>query len=255
MLVLTHKPSQKMANCQLTFKDRESIDISLALTQFQAYGDMLRHLGATVRVLNVNEDEPDACFIEDTAVVLDELAVLCSMGTSARRAEPTGIEAELRAYREVQRLPETAKLEGGDVLRVGRTLFVGLSTRTNREGITALEVLVRPYGYRVIPVPVHGCLHLKTACTALPDGCLLVNPAWVDLRPLLPFPQVCVPEEEPGAANVLLLGETACLKTEHPETSELVRRRGFVVESVDLSEFTKAEGGMTCLSLLIDLSL
>src|SRR5262249_28856941 len=156
----------------------------------------------------------DCAFVEDTAVVLDEVAVLASMGTASRRAEPAAIEPELRKYREVRRVEAPATLEGGDVLRVGRTLLVGLSSRTNQAGIDALGETARPFGYGVVPVPVQGCLHLKTACTALDDRRLLVNPAWLDVQTLQGFDLVHVPEAEPWGANVARVGTSVCLAVE-----------------------------------------
>ena len=252
MLALTHVPSPRMADCQLTHLARVAVDYGRAVRQHEDYGRLLRQCGAEVRVLDVNRELPDCAFVEDTAVVLDEAAVLCAPGTEARRPEPAGIETELRTYREVVRRVEApATLEGGDVLRVGRTLLIGLSSRTNREGVSALEAVARRYGYRVCPVPVRGCLHLKTGCTALPDGVLLVNPAWIDPRDLHGFPWVRVPEEEPWGANVALIGARVCVAAGHERTAALIRGRGFEVHAVDLSEFAKAEGGVTCLSLLI----
>jgi dimethylargininase len=173
------------------------------------------------------------------------------MGTQARRGEVAGIEPELRKYREVHRVEAPAAFEGGDVLRVGRTLLVGVSCRTDPAGVRAFEDIVRRYGYRVLAVPVRGCLHLKTACTALPDGSLLVNPSWLDPGALHGFELVRVPGEEPWAADTLPLGGAVCLPAGQVRTADLLRQRGFAVRTVDLSEFAKAEGGVTCLSLLL----
>src|SRR5262249_3193185 len=153
-----------------------------------------------------------------------EAAVLASMGTAARRGEPAGIEPELKKYREVHRIDMPACLEGGDVLRVGRDLLVGMSSRTDATGARALETIVRRYGYRVLAVPVPGCLHLKTACTALPDGRLLVNPSWLDMRSLHGFATVTVPAEEPWGANTLPFGGVVCLAAKNVQTADLVRR-------------------------------
>lgn len=250
MLALTHAPSPNLEHGQRTHVDREPIDYDLALQQHGEYCRMLRDGGALMRVLDVNRDLPDATFIEDTAIVLDEAAVLASMGTEARRGEPAGIEPELRQYRELHRVALPAKLEGGDVLRVGRTLLVGLSLRTDLAGVRALEAIVRHYGYRVLPVAVRDCLHLKTACTALPDGSLLINPLWLDMESLVGFDLAQVPSDEPWAANTLPVGDTVCLAAANPQTADLLRQRGFEVRTVDLSEFAKAEGCVTCLSLL-----
>jgi dimethylargininase len=252
MLALTHIPSPDMGECQLTFVARAPIDHAQALRQHTDYCRVLRECGAEVRVLDVNRDRPDGAFIEDAAVVLDEVAVLASMGTAARRLELSGIEAELRNYRTVQRIEAPATLEGGDVLRIGRTLLVGLSSRTNAAGANALETLVRPHGYVVVRVQVSGCLHLKTAVTALDDERLLINPAWLDLRSLSGYELIAVSEDEPWAANTLRVGHSVCVAAGHPRTTERIAALGFEVRTIDLSEFAKAEGGVTCLSLLFN---
>ena len=250
MHAITHAPSPKMEQGQRTHVGRAPIDYGLAVRQHGEYCRMLRQCGAAVRILDVNRDLPDCAFVEDTAIVLDEVAVLASMGAEARRAEPAGIEAELRKYREVHRVETPATIEGGDVLRVGRTLLVGLSSRTNVAGVRALDAVVRHYGYNVAPVSVRGCLHLKTACTALPDQRLLVNPAWLEVPALRGFDLVPIPEEEPWAANVALVGAIVRVAADYIRTAGMIRELGFAVQTVDLSEFAKAEGGVTCLSIL-----
>jgi dimethylargininase len=251
MLALTHAPSPSLEQCQRTYVAPAPIDYSRAVRQHEAYCQMLRRACAEVRTLDVNHGLPDSVFIEDTAIVLDEVAVLASMGAPSRRAEPAGVEPELRKYREVERVEPPATVEGGDVLRLGRTLLVGLSSRTNAAGVEALQAVGRRFGYEVRPVPVGRCLHLKSACGALPNGRLLVNPDWLDPRALRGFDLVRVPDAEPDAANVLLLGARVCLAAAHPQTAERVRQLGFEVEAVDLSEFAKAEGCVTCLSILL----
>jgi dimethylargininase len=211
---------------------------------------MLRQSGAKVVTLDINRELPDCAFVEDTAIVLDEVAVLASMGVESRRAEPVAIESELRKHREVRRIELPAMIEGGDVLRVGHTLLVGLSSRTNAAGMNAFQAIVRRYDYELLSVPVRQCLHLKTACTALPDQRLLVNPDLLDLGALRRFGLVHVPEDEPWAANVALVGSNVCLAAEHQRTADMIRQLGFDVKTTDLSEFAKAEGGVTCLSIL-----
>jgi dimethylargininase len=240
-----------MARGQRTHVARVAIDHDLALQQHDAYRQMLRDRGVHVIALDVNRDLPDGTFVEDTAVVFDEAAVLTSMGIEARRPELAGVEPELGKYRALHRIEPPANIEGGDVLRVGRTFLVGLSARTNRAGVEAFEAIVSRYGYRVLSVPVHQCLHLKTACTALPDDALLVNPAWLDPEPLHEFARISVPEDEPWAANTLLVNGIVCIAAANVQTADLLHGRGFKVQTVDLSEFAKAEGCVTCLSLLL----
>jgi dimethylargininase len=240
-----------MADCLLTFVERSAIDCERALQQHAAYCDALRDCGAEVRRLDVNRDLPDSAFIEDTAVVLDEVALIARPAAAARRDETVAIEMELRKYREIERVTAPATLEGGDVLQVGRVLLVGGSSRTSPAGAAALEAVARRFGYTVRTVPVRGCLHLKTACTALPDCRLLINPAWIDVAAVRSFEVVTVPAAEPFGANILCLGNRVLAAAEHAETADRIRDLGFDVRTVPLDEFAKAEGGVTCLSLLL----
>ncbi len=251
MLALTHLPSPRLADCLLTFVERSPIDYERACRQHAEYCDVLRACGADVRTLDVNRASPDGTFLEDTAVVLDEMAVMTRPGAAARRDESAGIERELRLYRPVARVPAPATLEGGDVLRVGRTLLVGLSSRTNLAGATALAATVRPCGYDVRTVPVHGCLHLKTACSALPDHRLIVNPDWFDVEALRGFELLHIPAAEPWGANLVCLGNCVIAAAAHRQTGDVIRRLGFDVHFAAIDEFAKAEGGDTCLSILL----
>lgn len=251
MTAITHLPSPALSRCQLTHLARESIDLNLSSRQHAGYRSALAACGATVVTLDTNLAHPDCCFVEDTAIVLDEVAVLTPMGTPARAAEPAGIEPELLKYREVVRILPPASLEGGDVLRIGKTLYVGSSGRTCAAGIEALQAAVRRFGYAVLPVPVTDCLHLKTAVTALPDDTLLVNPAWLPADAIPGLPRLAVDPAEPWGANVVRLGNTVIAAAAFPRTNDRLRTRDYDVHTVDLSEFAKAEGGVTCLSLLI----
>ncbi len=251
MIALTHAPSPNLNACELTHLARVPIDHSRAAQQHADYCAMLRRCGAEVITLTANLAYPDSVFIEDTAIVLDEVAVLTSMGAKSRQPEPAGIEPELRQYREVVRINPPATIEGGDVLRVGRKLLVGDSSRTNRAGVDALADIANQHGYQVLPVRVTGCLHLKSAVTALPDGSLLLNRAWLDTAALRGFATVTVDAAEPSAANVVLVGGRVCIAASYPRTADMIRGLGFDVVTVDLSEFAKAEGCVTCLSLLI----
>lgn len=252
IVAITHVPSPRMNDALRTFIDVHAIDLDLAALQHDDYRRTLERAGAQVVLLDANVDHADAVFVEDTAVVLDEVAILTSMGAPSRRDEVRGVEAELRRYRsEIARIEAPATLEGGDVLRVGRTLFVGATARTNRAGFEALARIAGRFGYDVRSVAVDGCLHLKTACTALPDGTILVSPRWLDERDLAGAPILHVAAGEPDAANVVLVGERVLMAAAHPRTVDLVRGRGFEVDVVDLSEFAKAEGCATCLSILV----
>ncbi|HEX6810829.1 MAG TPA: arginine deiminase family protein [Planctomycetota bacterium] len=255
---LTHAVGARLPQCELTFVDRVPIDLLRARAQHAAYCELLRSCGVDVRTVDVSPDDADAVFVEDTVVVLDEVAIAASMGAASRRGEVDRMLPLLAEHRRVLRLlsPEPpappAQLEGGDVLRVGRRLFVGMSSRTNAAGADALRQLVAPFGYHVVSVAVSGCLHLKSGCTALDDATLLVNPDWIDLAPFTGLDRLAVDPGEPAAANVLRIGALLCMSASHPRTAERVRDRGHVVHTADIGEFEKAEAGMTCLSILID---
>jgi dimethylargininase len=188
-------------------------------------------------------------FVEDTAVVLDEVAILTGLGTPSRRGESPAIEAALAPYRSIERIEPPATLEGGDVLVVGRRIFVGLTTRSNEAGFQALGRITAPHGYEVVPMRVPGCLHLKSAVTALDDGTLLANRAWLD-TPLQSVRIVDGAPEEPGAANVLRVRGEVWAHPGFPRTLERLDRESYRVTPVDISEFVKAEAALTCKSLL-----
>jgi dimethylargininase len=251
-IAITHLPSRRLEAGERTFVGREPIDYPAALRQHEGYRETLRRAGAEIVVLDVNSDLADSVFVEDTAVVLDEIAVIMSMGAESRRGEPPGIEAALRKYREIRRINLPATIDGGDVVLVGRELLVGATARTNAAGVDALREVVGPFGYEVSSVPVHGALHLKSACTALPDDRLIVNASWIDMTALDAYDVVHVPPDEEWAADVAILGDTVFVAAEHPATAEMIRGLGFTVETTPLSEFAKAEGGVTCLSLIFN---
>src|SRR5215213_5453880 len=166
---LTHKISPAITECELTFVARSPIDFQLATRQHDDYCAVLTRLGVTVEELSGNESYPDSCFVEDTAIVVDELAIMCSMGVASRRGETQLIERELSRYRDIARIRLPATIEGGDVLRVGKKLLVGDSSRTNAQAVEELARILEPSGYEVVPVKTKGSLHFKSACTALND--------------------------------------------------------------------------------------
>lgn len=242
---MTRRVSPSLAACNLTFLAREPIDVSTAIRQHGEYEQCLRDLGADVISLPPEPDCPDAVFVEDPAIVLDEIAVMCRMGVESRRAETGSLAAALAPYRELRHIREPGTIEGGDVVRIGRTLYVGLSSRTNRDGIAQLTEVS---GYDVVPVQVTGCLHLKSACCSLGDGAVLINPAWIDPRPFAQYRQIRV--VEPWAADVLRLGGVVLMPDGFPKTREVLEQSGFRTRAVDVTELQKAEAGVTCMSLI-----
>jgi dimethylargininase len=251
-VALTREPSSSLVAGERTFRAREPIDLETVRSQHAAYRHTLAECGARVITLPALDHLPDAVFVEDTAVVLDEAALLLPMGVDSRRAEPSEVAGELARWREIVPLPEGCRVEGGDVVRLGRTLYVGRTGRTEELGIRALAAAAAPRGYRVIPVEVSGCLHLKSACSALDDRTILANPEWIDASAIEAERVIAVPSGEPDAANVLAIGGAVLLQAGCPRTAERVARAGFAVRVVDVSELAKAEGSLTCLSLLFD---
>ncbi len=250
LVAITHLPSPNMQDYERTYVDDQPIDLAVASMQHEGYRRALESCGAAVTVLDVNRDMADCVFVEDTAIVLDEVAVLMSPGAVSRRGEPTGIEPELRKYRAIGRVSLPATIDGGDVVVSGRSVYVGASPRTNAAGISALRDVLKPFGYSVTGVPVRSCLHLKTALSALPDGRFLVNADWIDASPLPASKLVHVPVGEPWAGDVLVIGSNVIVSDAFPLTSALLAEPGWTVIPVSVSEFAKAEGGVTCLSLV-----
>jgi dimethylargininase len=247
---ITHSVSPNIEGCELTFIDRAPIDFHLAASQHDRYCAFLSESGLTVEKLHGNEAYPDSCFVEDTAVVVDELAVICSMGIESRRAETRLIEQELSKYLDIARISLPAAIEGGDVLRIGKKLYVGESSRTNIQGIEELAKLLSPLGYSVISVKTKGGLHLKSACSAINEETILVNPEWVEIAVFEGLNLLYTPADEPGAANVVRAGETVGVQAGFPKTVELIKRVIERVEVIDTSELCKAEGALTCLSII-----
>jgi len=252
LIALTRPVSPTLAHCELTHLAREPIDVARATAQHEAYQQCLSGLGATILALPSAPELPDAVFVEDTAIVLAEIAVITRPGARSRQAETRAVANLLSAYRPLRFLTAPATLDGGDVLQIGRTLYVGPSTRTNQAGIAQLGRLLAPYDYQVLPVQFTGCLHLKSAVTRIADHTLLANPAWVSPAALPGLEVLPVDDSEPYAANALRLAETVIHPAQFPRTRDLLIARGFEVTPIDCSELAKAEGGVTCCSLLFD---
>lgn len=255
-LAFTRAVSPRIAECALTHLDRRLIDPDLAAAQHGSYEQALKGAGFDIVRLPYLAEDPDAVFVEDTAVLLGEHAVITRPGAASRADETSSTAAGLETYFTTHQLAG-GTLDGGDVLRIGGTLYVGQSSRTDAAGTMALKNAVGPLGYRVVPVEVGSCLHLKTAATiAGPDSSgnptLLVNPEWVDPAIFEGTMALPVAEDEPFAANVVRAGERLIYAAGSPKTAKRLRDRGFTVVEVDLSELQKAEAGGTCMSLLSD---
>ena len=252
LIALTRGVSPTLGDCELQELDRQPIDIAKAMEQHRRYERCLEELGARVLALPADARFPDGVFVEDPAIVLDEIAVMTRMGAESRRGEAESIAGALAEFRSLTRIHEPGTLEGGDVMRIGETLYVGASLRTNWEGIRQLREVAAPFGYQVIAVPVHGCLHLKSACCYLGDETIIANRAWIDASGLAGFRIIDVPEDEPRSANVLRVGDTLILPEAFPKTRKLLENSGYHVRTLDVSELAKAEGAVTCTCLLFD---
>ncbi len=249
--VITREVSPSIGRCELTHLNRKPIDIDLAVRQHQGYCSCLAALGCQVIVLPAEPDYPDSVFVEDVAIVLDEVAIITRPGAASGRGERSSIECALAPYRAIERIESPATLDGGDVLLIDHTLYVGLSSRSSESGIDALRSNVLPHGYKVKAVPVAGCLHLKSACTYIGRDTLLINREWVDQKPFANLDLLDVAAEEPDGANALLLGEALLYSMAYPRTRKLIEDLGVAVTAVNITELAKAEGAVTCSSLIL----
>ena len=235
----------------MTHLRRRPVDLALARRQHAAYEQVLREAGCEVRQLAEQPDLPDSVFVEDAAIVLDEVAVVTRPGAESRRGETESMAAVLAGLRDVIHIEAPGTLDGGDVLRLDRTLYVGASARSNAEGIAQLGRLLAPFDYRVAAVPLGGCLHLKSAVTQVAQGNVLVNPDWVDASCFPGWEPIAIDSAEPNAANGLLVDGALIYPASCPRTAEKLRALGIDVRGVDMSETEKAEGAVTCCSVIV----
>ncbi|MBN2579417.1 MAG: hypothetical protein JXB10_10530 [Pirellulales bacterium] len=250
LVAITREVSSSIGRCELTHLPREPIDVPRAREQHRRYEQCLREAGCQLLSLPAEEELPDAVFVEDAAIVFDELAILTRPGAASRRTEPAAIGKTLRRYRKVYEIQHPATLDGGDVLRIGRTLYVGATARSNPAAVEQLRNLLTPLGYCIKYVPVHGCLHLKSAVTQVREDLLLVNRTWVDVERFDRMAWIDVDPSEPPAANALWIGSAVIYPANFPATQRRLEEQGVAVLAVDVSELQKAEAGVTCCSLL-----
>ena len=241
MKAITRAPEDSLTDCALTHLERKPIDVARAIAQHADYVEALRSRGVAVEELPPLAGAPDACFVEDTAIVLDEVAVITRPGIESRRREVGSVASALAKHRELITIDAPSTLEGGDVVVAGETLFVGWSKRTNHAGLKELA-------HRVL----RGCLHLKSAMTLIGPETLLIQPEWLDLTHVRGLECLSVAPEEPFGANALRLADSLLHPAGFPRTHSLLCERGFDVSPVEIGEFQKAEGAVTCLSLLLD---
>jgi dimethylargininase len=252
---MTREISAAIVRCELTHVAREPIDLETARRQHEAYETRLTEAGCEVVRLPASDDLPDSVFIEDTAVVFDELAIIARPGPASRRSETVVVADALAAYRStIIAIEPPGTLDGGDVLTIGKRVFVGESQRTNAAAISQMARALTPHGYTVHIVSVRGCLHLKSAVTAIAQDAVLVNPEWVSADSLRPVAILDVHPAEPFGANALLIGDVVIYPTAFPRTAARLAARGVHLLEADVSEIAKAEGAVTCCSLVFGAS-
>src|SRR5713226_1159438 len=236
LTAITRAVSPAVVHCEISFIDRKPIDLAIAQDQHHSYETLLEKLGARVLSLPAEPTLPDSMFVEDPAIVLDELAVILPLGTASRRPEAASLAKALSSFRRLAYVTLPGTLEGGDVLRIGRKLFVGLTRRSNAEGLRQLAAILAPHNYEVIAVPVTGCLHLKSAVTHVGSNTLLANRAWFETAPFAGHEWIDVDPAEPHAANALALADTVIFPASFPRTPARIQARGFHVTPLDISE-------------------
>lgn len=251
LLALTRAVSPLMARCELTHLARVPIDPAIAAQQHHAYEEALSRLGCIVEQIAPAPGMPDSVFVEDTAIVLDEVAIIARLGAESRREEVDAVATALQRHRPLVTITAPGLLDGGDVLRIGRRLYVGVSGRTNDEGVEQLRRHVAIHGYEVRALRPTGCLHLKTAVTALSDTRVLLNPEWVAPAAFDDHAVICVHPDEPFGANVVRVADAVLAAAAFPRTRQRIEAHGVAVHVVDVSELAKAEGAVTCCSILL----
>jgi len=249
-IALTRPVSPSIARCELTYLERQPIDYDPAQRQHHSYQACLESLGCRVESLPSEPELPDAVFVEDIAIVLDEVAVITRPGAESRRPEIPSVVSALQVYRPLVSIVTPGTLDGGDVLLLDKTLYVGISSRSNLAGIEQLRALLESYGYDVLAVPLTGCLHLKSAVTQIGKGHLLLNPHWISPADFPGYRCLEIDPGEPHAANALLVGDGVIYPTAYPQTRMRMESVGVQVISVEVSELIKAEGAVTCCSLI-----
>lgn len=250
-LAVTREVSPRLNECEITHIERTPIDVERARAQHRGYVNALKQLGCDVLELPAEADLPDSVFVEDIAFILPETAVITRPGADSRKPETESIAQALSPLTRLLFLREPATLDGGDVLVVGKRIFVGISTRSNGEAIRQLQELLGRYGYTVSGVPLRDCLHLKSAVTRVDDNTLLINPNWVDAAFFADYHIIEIDPSEPHAANCLPIGDSIIFPTAFPKTRAKLEERGYRVFPVDVDELAKAEGAVTCCSLIL----
>ena len=251
ILAITRDVSPRFKECEITHIERSPIDVEVARSHHHGYVQALKELGCAVLELPAESDLPDSVFVEDTAVILPEAALITRPGADSRKPEVDSIIRALRPYRELFLIEPPATVDGGDVLVLGKKIYVGMSTRSNQAAVDQMNNLLGKFGYQAQGVEMHDCLHLKTAVTRVDDKTLLINRKWVDVENFEGFNLIDVDESEPFAANCLPVSDTIIFPVAFPKTAAKLQERGYKLKQVVVDELAKAEGAVTCCSLII----
>ena len=251
-LAITRDVSPRFNECEITHIDRSPIDVKVAQAQHDAYVQALKELGCAVLELPAEADLPDSVFVEDTAVILSEVALITRPGADSRKPETESITHALRPYRELVFIKSPATVDGGDVLVVGKNIYVGMSTRSNQAAVDQMNHLLGKYGYKAQSVDLHDCLHLKTAVTRVDNKTLLINRKWVDVENFVGYQLIDVDESEPFAGNCLPIGDAIIFPVVFPKTGTKLEANGYKLKPVVVDELAKAEGAVTCCSLILE---
>jgi len=251
-LAITRDVSPRFNECELTHIDRTPIDVKIAQSQHHGYVQALKELGYAVLELPAEMDLPDSVFVEDTAVILPDVALITKPGADSRKPETESVAQALRPYRKLVFIDLPGSIDGGDVLVLGKKIFVGLSTRSNQAAVDQMNEKLGKYGYHTQGVEMHDCLHLKTAVTRVDDKTLLINRKWVDVENFEGYDLIDVDESEPFGANCLPVGDAIIFAVAFPKTRIKLEARGYKIKSVVVDELAKAEGAVTCCSLIVE---
>src|SRR5215207_7348416 len=250
ILAITRDVSPRLNECEITHIDRAPMDVKVAQAQHDSYVRALKELGYAVLELPAEAELPDSVFVEDTAVILPDVALITKPGADSRKPETESIAQALRPYRELIFIESPGSVDGGDVLVLGKNIYVGLSTRSNQSAIDQMNEKLGSYVYKAQGVEMHDCLHLKTAVTRVDDKTLLINRNWVDVENFEGFELIDVDASEPFAANCLPVGDAIIFPVAFPKTSAKLTAHGYKIRPVMVDELAKAEGAVTCCSLI-----
>ena len=251
MIAITRQVSRSIIHCELTHLERTSIDIQRARVQHAEYEAALKYLGLAVLSLPEEPTLADSVFVEDAALVLAECAIILRPGADSRKPEIESIAKALAPYRKLFTIEAPARVDGGDILRVGKQIYVGLSSRSDTNAMEQMQDFLQPFGYEVHAVNVTGCLHLKSAVTQVAKDTLLINPGWTDKDNFAGMKFIEIDPSESYAANALMIGETILYAKAFPKTRKKLEDARIKIMDVNADELAKAEGALTCCSLIV----